>query len=126
MKKSICLVLLLFSVAFCYGQARQTYKGTINKTLSIEMEIVMSPQGDGTMYISGGYFYTKNPNGGSLNIEGTYKSENDEVNMTEKNDKGVITGYFKGKYVGDGTVIVGKWLSADKKKSYDFELKFVQ
>jgi hypothetical protein len=124
MKKSVLFFVLFFTAVFAYAQPRQKLKGTINNKLPIEMEIVMVPQAeDGVMGISGGYWYTNNPNGGDLQIEGKYNSTTGEVNMTEKNAKGTITGYFRGKYNEDGTTIKGKWLAADKKKSFDFVLK---
>jgi hypothetical protein len=123
MRKIILFAIFCFAVAFAYAQPRQNLKGTINNKLPIEMEIVMTPQDDAVTGITGGYWYTNNPNGGSLFVVGTYNSDTGEVNLTEKNSKEVITGYFRGKYDDTGTIIRGKWLSANKQKSFDFILK---
>lgn len=122
MKKYLLFFLLIFTAFYAYAQPRQKLKGTINNKLPIEMEFVMVPYDDDVMNISGSYWYTNNPNGGSLYVYGTWNSQTDVVELTEKNDKEVITGYFKGKYA-DGIIIKGKWLSTDKKKSFDFVLK---
>jgi hypothetical protein len=124
MKKSVLLFALLLGVMIVYAQPRQKLTGSINNKLPIEMEIVMVPEGEESiMGITGGYWYTNNPKGGNLQIEGAYKSDTGEVSMTERNAKGVVTGYFRGKYNEDGTIIKGKWLTADQKKSFDFVLK---
>jgi hypothetical protein len=123
MKKTVLFLVFCFAVAFAYAQPRQKLTGTINNKLPIEMEIIMTPYEDGMMRIGGSYWYTNNPNGGSLYVDGTYNSDKGEVNLTEKNSKEVITGYFRGKYDETGTFIRGKWFTADKKKSYDFVLK---
>jgi hypothetical protein len=126
MKKNLFLLFFILLSIGTYAQTRQKLKGTINNNLPIEMEFVMVPYSDNLMNISGSYWYTKNPNGGSLNVYGTWNSDNNQVELTEKNNKEVITGYFKGKYLEDGLTIKGKWLTADKKKSFDFVLKHIQ
>ncbi|MCU0445596.1 MAG: hypothetical protein MUE85_11835 [Microscillaceae bacterium] len=123
MRKIVLFSIFCLAIAFAYAQPRQKLDGTINNKLPIYMEVIMMPYKDGLMHVGGVYWYTNNPNGGTLNVMGTYNSDTGEVNLTEKNSKEVITGYFIGKYDDTGTIIKGKWLSANKQKSFDFILK---
>ena len=108
------LLLIVFTQVF--GQKGKLYKGTINNTIKI------------TLYLEG---LDEKTNADP--ITGTYKYENEKeyilLNGFRNNDGNInlvelSTANFSGTFLGTLTEnrIFGKWISANQKKNYTFEL----
>jgi len=90
----------------------KTFQGTINNKYEITMILIKK-----SAVITGSYKYKTQTN--SLNLKGTIDA-NGNLNVNEFNDKGSITGVFKGKLANSN--ISGTWEKPDGSKSFAFNV----
>lgn len=94
----------------------KTFQGTINNKYEITMTLTKK-----STVITGSYKYKTQTN--SLNLKGTIDA-NGNLNVNEFNDKGSITGVFKGKIANSN--ISGTWEKPDGSKSFAFNVSEAQ
>ncbi len=89
----------------------KTFQGTINNKYEIEMNLTKKGS-----TVTGSYKYTTQNS--SLTLKGTIDA-NGNINLSEFNSKGSITGVFKGNLIGPS--ISGTWEKPDGSKSFPFK-----
>jgi hypothetical protein len=123
MKKLVFLFILLCTISFSYAQSSYSYLGAINRKLGIIVDIRYTDGDNGTYAVSGSYYYIANADAGDLQLEGYYDPNTKELLLTEKNQKGVVTGYFEAYVTENKTIIKGDWVNAARNKKYPLSLK---
>lgn len=108
------LLFTLFTNAF--GQNEKLYKGTMGKSIKITFYLQGLDEGINADPIVGAYKYDNKKD--YILITG-FRNNKGNVSLTE-----FATVNFSGNFLGtmNRNTIVGKWISADQKTSYPFEL----
>lgn len=91
----------------------KTLIGSINDNLPIHMKLAFK-EGN----ITGSYYYDKYKN--DINLAGSMDSEGN-INLTEKNPEGEVTGYFSG-WMSKQNRFVGIWVDKEGKNKFPFNL----
>ena len=114
--KTILTLLLLITFTQIFGQTGKLYKGTINNTIKITLYLQGSDEGIHADPIIGAYKYDNKENYILLN---GFRNNDGNISLVE-----LSTANFSGTFLGTLTKnsIIGKWISANQKKNYIFEL----
>ena len=114
---TILTILLLIFTIQTFGQTGKLYKGTINNNIKITLYLQGLDEGTNADPIIGIYKYDNKKNYILLN---GYRNNDGNISLVE-----LSTANFSGTFLGTITknCIVGKWISANQKKNYSFELK---
>lgn len=114
--KTIFTLLLLAIVTQSFGQTGKLYKGTISNTIKISLYLQGLDEGTNADPIIGTYKYDNKKDYILLN---GYRNNAGNISLVE-----LSTANFSGTFLGTlfKNRIVGKWISANQKKSYTFEL----
>ncbi|RZM23845.1 MAG: hypothetical protein EOO88_24850 [Pedobacter sp.] len=114
--KTIFTLLFLTLITQTFGQTGKLYKGTINNTIKITLYIQGLDSGTNADPISGTYKYDSKKD--YILING-YRNNDGNISLVE-----LSTANFSGTFLGTLTEnrIFGKWISANQKKNYTFEL----
>jgi len=114
--KTIFTLLLLTIFTQVFGQKGKLYKGTINNAIKITLYLQGLDEGTNADPISGTYKYDNKKD--YILING-YRNKDGNISLVE-----LSTANFSGTFLGTLTKnrIVGKWISANQKKNYTFEL----
>jgi len=114
--KTIFTLLLLTIFTKTFGQTGKLYKGTINNTIKITLYLQGLDEGTNADPIIGTYKYDNKKNYILLN---GYRNNDGNISLVE-----LSTANFSGTFLGTlaKNCIVGKWISANHKKNYTFEL----
>lgn len=114
--KTIFSLLLLIIFVQISAQTGKLYKGTINGNIKITLYLEGLDEGIYADQISGSYKYDNKKNYILLN---GYRNNDGNISLTE-----FSTPNFTGTFLGTLTenIIVGKWISADLKRTYTFNL----
>jgi hypothetical protein len=101
------------------GQASRHgyYVGKIGENLLVQMYFEIAAEG-----IEGSYYYEST--GRPIQLTGKMGQDN-AITLTEKDDKGAVTGRFEGRLAESDNVFTGQWLSPDNQKTLPFTLKKV-
>jgi len=114
--KKIFTLLLLTIVTQTFGQSGKFYKGTINNNLKITLYLQGFDEGTNADPIVGAYKYDSKKDYILLN---GYRNNDGNISLVE-----LSTANFSGTFLGTLTKnsITGKWVSANQKVRYIFEL----
>ncbi|MDY3319564.1 hypothetical protein PG637_09180 [Riemerella anatipestifer] len=114
--KAIFTLFLLTIITQTFGQTGKLYKGTISNTIKITLYLQGLDEGTNADPIIGIYKYDNKKNYILLN---GYRNNDGNISLVE-----FSTANFSGTFLGtlSKNRIVGKWISANQKKNYAFEL----
>ena len=112
MKKVIITIFLCHVFAIFNNIYGQSFDGYIDNKYPIWIEITQN-----NTLINGNYFYKKN--GGNIPLTGSVT--NNIYVLNEKDTKGLITGVFNFKMMGDS--MLGSWTNTKSKKILNFKAK---
>lgn len=114
--RTIFTLLLLTIFTQVFGQKGKLYKGTINNTIKITLYLERLDEGINADPIIGTYKYDNKKNYILLN---GFRNNDGNISLVE-----LSTANFSGTFLGTLTEnrIFGKWISANQKKNYTFEL----
>jgi len=114
--KTIFTLLLLTVITQIFGQTGKLYKGTISNTIKITLYLQGLDEGTNADPIIGTYKYDNKKD--YILING-YRNNDGNISLVE-----LATANFSGTFLGTliENRIVGKWISANQKKNYTFEL----
>ncbi|MDY3319906.1 hypothetical protein PG637_10910 [Riemerella anatipestifer] len=114
--RTIFTLLFLTILTQTFGQTGKLYKGTINNTIKITLYLRGLDEGINADPIIGTYKYDNKKNYILLN---GYRNNDGNISLVE-----FSTANFSGTFLGtlSENRIVGKWISANQKKNYAFEL----
>jgi hypothetical protein len=115
-KRILLTSLLCITLSQVFGQTGKLYRGTINRSIKITLYLEDLDKGTNADQIMGSYKYD---NKNAYLLLNGYRNNVGNVVLVEQgsaNFSGVFLGTFKDKSFN------GRWLSADVKKSYSFEL----
>lgn len=115
--RTICTLFMLSVVSQTFAQSIRLYKGTINNTFKITLYLQGLDEGTHADPIIGSYKYDSKKDYILLN---GYRNNEGNISLVEMSSAN-FTGTFLGTI--EQKRIVGKWISADQKKTYVFELK---
>ncbi len=124
MKQNLTILLLLITLTHVVGRnnnIKPTYSfdGSITtdkpQTLKVSMSFFIFPDSS----ILGSYYYKHSS--GSLKLTGKLNSDN-SLFLIEQDDKKNITGYFCGLLTPNQRIVLGKWLSPQGDKVFNFLL----
>ncbi|MFC3160791.1 hypothetical protein SAMN05443633_105138 [Chryseobacterium arachidis] len=115
--RTICTLLMLSIFSQTFAQSTRLYKGTINNTFKITLYLQGLDEGTHADPIIGSYKYDSMKDYILLN---GYRNNDGNISLVEMSSAN-FTGTFLGTI--DKQRIVGKWVSADQKKTYVFDLK---
>ncbi|QDW24861.1 hypothetical protein [Pedobacter sp. KBS0701] len=114
--KTILTLFLLITFTQIFGQTGKLYKGTINNTIKITLYLEGLDEGINADPIIGTYKYDNKKN--YILLKG-FRNNDGNISLVE-----LSTANFSGTFLGTLTKnnIIGKWISANQKKNYIFEL----
>ena len=114
--RTIFTLLLLTIFTQVFRQKGKLYKGTINNTIKITLYLERLDEGINADPIIGTYKYDNKKNYILLN---GFRNNDGNISLVE-----LSTANFSGTFLGTLTEnrILGKWISANQKKNYTFEL----
>lgn len=114
--RTIFTLLFLIICNKTFAQTSRLYKGTINHTIKITLYLEGLDEGINADPIIGAYKYDNNK--GYILLNG-YRNNEGNISLVEQSSVN-FTGTFLGTL--NKKRIIGKWISANQKKTYNFEL----
>lgn len=114
--RTIFTLLFLIICNKTFAQTSRLYKGTINNTIKITLYLDGLEEGINADPIIGAYKYDNNKDYILLN---GYRNNEGNISLVEQSSIN-FTGTFLGTL--NKKRIIGKWISANQKKTYNFEL----